>query len=57
MERAQQELVSILLNYLHSLDLISDFTYSKAMDLVYSVTDFPDFFQYPVRLTKEDCKS
>lgn len=53
MESAQRELVSILLDHIHSLGLISDFTYSGAMDLVHSVTDFPELFQYPVCSTKE----
>ena len=53
MESAQKELVGVLLDHVHSLGLISDFTYSKALDLVHSVIDFPEFFQYPVCLTKE----
>lgn len=53
MESAQRELACVLLEHIHSLGLISDFTYSKAMDLVHSVIDFPELFQYPVCLTKE----
>ncbi len=53
LESAQRELVSILLNHIHSLGLISDFIYSGAVDLVHSVIDFPEFFRYPVCLTKE----
>ncbi len=53
MESAQRELLSVLLGRIHSLGLISDFAYSKAMDLVHSVADFPELFQYPVCLTKE----
>ena len=53
MESAQRELVSVLLGRIHSLGLISDFAYSKAVDLVHSEADFPEFFQYPVCLTKE----
>lgn len=53
MESAQRELVSILLDRIHSFGLISDFTYSGAVDLVHSVIDFPAFFRYPVCLTKE----
>ena len=53
MESAQRELVSVLLDHIHSLGLISDFTYSGAVDLVHSVIDFPEFFWYPVCLTKE----
>ena len=53
MESAQRELVGVLLDHIRSLGMISDFTYSKAIDLVHSVIDFPEFFQYPVCLTKE----
>ena len=54
MESAQRELVSVLLDHIRSLGLISNSTYDRAMDLVHSVTDFPDFFQHPVCLTKEE---
>ena len=53
MESAQKELVSVLLDHIRSLGLISNSTYSGAVDLVHSVIDFPEFFQYPVCLTKE----
>lgn len=53
MESAQRELIGALLDHVRSLGLISDFTYSKAVDLVHSVIDFPELFQYPVCLTKE----
>ena len=53
MESAQRELVRVLLDRIRTLGLISDFTYSRAMDLVHSVIDFPELFQYPVCLTKE----
>ena len=53
MESAQRELVKVLLDHIRALGLISDFTYSKAMDLVHSVIDFPELFQVPVCLTKE----
>lgn len=53
MESAQRELVCVLLEHIRSLGLISDFTYSKAVDLVHSVIDFPELFQYPVCLPKE----
>lgn len=53
MESAQKELVKVLLDHVRSLGLISDFTYSKAVDLVHSAIDFPELFQYPVCLTKE----
>ena len=54
MESAQRELVSVLLDHIRSLGLISNSTYSGAVDLVHSVIDFPEFFQYPVCLTKEE---
>ena len=53
MESAQRELVGTLLDHIHSLGLISNFTYSRAMDFVHSVIDFPELFQYPERLTEE----
>ncbi len=53
MESAQRELVSVLLDHIHSLGLISNSTYSRAVDLTHSVIDFPEFFQYPAGLTKE----
>ena len=53
MESAQRALVSVLLDHIRSLGLISDSTCSGAMDLVHSVIDLPEFFQYPVRLTEE----
>ena len=53
MESAQRELAGVLLEHIRSLGLISDFTYSRAVDLVHSVIDFPELFQYPVCLTKE----
>ena len=53
MESAQRELVSVLLDHIRSLGLISHSTYSAAADLVHSVIDFPEFFRYPVCLTKE----
>ena len=53
MESAQRELVLVLLDNIRSLGLISNSTYSGAVDLVHSVIDFPEFFYYPVCLTKE----
>ncbi len=53
MESAQRELVSVLLDHIRSLGLISNSTYSGAVDLVHSVMDFPEFFRHPVCLTKE----
>ena len=56
MESTQREVVSVLLKHILSLGLISQFTYSKAEDLVHSVQDFPELFRYPVCLTEEGCR-
>ena len=53
MESAQRELVSVLLDHIRSLGLLSNSAYSGAVDLVHSVIDFPELFQYPACLTKE----
>lgn len=53
MESAQKELLSVLLDRVRSLGLISKSTYSHAEDLVHSVIDLPEFFRYPVCLTEE----
>ena len=53
MESAQKEVIGALLASVFSRGLISQFTYSKAEDLVHSVMDFPKLLWYPVRLTKE----
>ena len=53
MESAQKELLSALLGDVFSRGLISKTTYLKANDLVHSLIDLPEFFQYPVCLTKE----
>lgn len=53
MESAQRELAGVLLDHVRSLGLISDFTYSKAMDLAHSAIDFPELFQVPACLNQE----
>ena len=53
MESTQREVISVLLEHVFSLGLISQSTYSKAEDLVHSVIDFPELLRYPVCLTKE----
>ena len=53
MESAQRELVSILLDTLYTRGLLSKTAYLNAVDLVHSVIDFPELFQYPVCLTEE----
>ena len=44
MESAQRELVSVLLERVFSLGLISKTTYLKGKDLVHSVIDLPELF-------------
>ena len=56
MENAQRLVVSVLLEHVFSLGLISQFTYSRAQDLVHSVRDFPELLRYPVCLTEEGCQ-
>lgn len=53
MESAQRELVRVLLDHIRALGLISNSTYSRAVDLVHSVIEFPEFFRYPVCLAEE----
>ena len=53
MESVQRELLSILLGDIFSRGLISKTTYLKAEDLAHSAADLPEFFRYPVCLTKE----
>ena len=53
MESAQKDLLSVLLGDIYSRGLISKSTYLKGEDLLHSFIDFPDFFVYPVCLTKE----
>ena len=50
MERAQRELLSVLLDRVRSLGLISKSTYFQAEDLMHSVMDLPELLQYPVCL-------
>ncbi len=52
MERAERELIKVLLEHILCLGLISKTTYSRAVDLVYSVVELPEFFQDPVCLEK-----
>ena len=53
MESAQRELFSVLLGRLREEGLLSQFTYSEAINLVHSVMDIPELLWYPVCLTKE----
>lgn len=55
MERTQRAVVSVLLEHIFSLGLISQFTYSKAKDLVCSAMDFPDFFHLPEEEHQCEC--
>lgn len=54
LEKAQKELINVLIEYIYSLGLISKTTYLKAKDLVYATLDFPAFFYDPACLAKED---
>ena len=53
MESAQRALMSVLLGRVRARGLISQATYSKAADLVYSAAELPDLFRDPVCLTEE----
>lgn len=53
MKSARRELIGVLLEHVRSPGLISDLTYSRAMDLVHSAADFPDLFQVPVCSAEE----
>ena len=53
MENAQRELLATLIEHIYSIGLLSKPTYLKAESLVHSTLDIPDFFRYPVCLTKE----
>lgn len=55
MKNTQQEVVSVLLRRIFTLGLISQFTYSKAEDLVHSGMDFPELFRYPMGEAEEGC--
>ncbi len=44
MESAQRELVSVLLDHIRSLGLISDSTCDRAVELVRSGIELPEFF-------------
>ena len=61
MENAQRELLSVLLEEVCTLGLISKTTYLGAADLVHSSIDLPSFFRDPVCLTggteHEHCKN
>ncbi len=53
MESAQRELMAVLLKAVYARGLLSKAAYLKAVDMAYSLTDLPEFFQYPARLTEE----
>jgi len=52
-ESAERELLEALLGRVLALGLISKDTYSKAMDLVPSMTGLPEWFRDPACLTEE----
>ncbi len=43
----------VLLKAVYARGLLSKAAYLKAVDMAYSLTDLPEFFQYPARLTEE----
>lgn len=53
MESAQREVVSTLLKHIFSLGLISQATYCKAEDLVYSMADIPELLRHSACWTEE----
>ena len=53
MESAQKDLLGTLLKKLFDAGILSQSTYSGAVDLVYSIIDIPELLQYRVCLTKE----
>ena len=61
MENAERALLSVLLEAVCTLGLISKTTYLGAADLVHSPIAFPSFFRYPARpaggLDHEHCKN
>ena len=53
MESAQRELLGVLLGQLRERGVLSQSTYSSAMDLVHSDMDIPKLLRYPVCLPGE----
>ena len=53
MENMDREIVCELLKSLMHRELISKTTCSAALDLVYSMIEFPQLLQYPVSVRKE----
>ena len=53
MADTQREIMKALLRSLLDREVIAKSTYDKAVDLVHSTIDFPDFFGYPVCCQKE----
>ena len=53
MPNLQHEIMSVLLGRLMEQGLISEITHDKAVNLVHSTIDFPDFFGYCVCCAKE----
>lgn len=47
MERAQRELLGVLLDALYARGLLAEGTYLSALDLVHSAPDIPPLFQAP----------
>lgn len=47
MESIEQEIMQILVERLCSSGFLSKNTCEKAVDLIHSMTDLPEFFRYP----------
>lgn len=53
MADVQQEILNVLLGLLSEQGLISESTHDKAVNLVHSTIDFPEFFEYCVCCQEE----
>ena len=54
MANLEQEILKILLNVLAERGIIPQTVRDKAVNLVHATIDFPEFFEYCLRGTKED---
>lgn len=53
MADVKQEILNVLLNRLMEQGMIDQAAYDKAVNMVHSTIDFPDFFGYPVCCREE----
>ena len=54
MQSIEKDILCVLLAKVHSLGLLSNYTYSKAKDSVHSTMDIPPFLRYPLCSVKEE---